>query len=100
MYAAPAAEAPLQRDRSKPAVLEEFLHGTQHGLGLPKAYGTEWSEVHVKSFMLRHQQMLGIGDEDANILRVLLRRDIGDLNAAKALQPDKYFKSIILPKGF
>ena len=71
-----------------------------HRLGLPDQFGTEWSEVHVKSFMLRHQDMLGIGAEDASILRTLLQRDIGDLNAVKAAQPDKYFKSIMLPQGF
>lgn len=88
----------LRPNPSKPAVLEEFLHGTQHKLGLPDKFGTEWSEVHVKSFMLRHKSTLGIGAEDANILRTLLKRDIVDLNAAMKRQPDMYFKPIRLPK--
>ena len=46
------------------------------------------------------QNMLGIGAEDASILPTLLQRDIGDLNAAKAAQPEKYFKPIALPPGF
>src|SRR5262249_49714734 len=82
----------LRPNPSKPAVLDELLHGTQHRLGLPDEFRTEWSEVHVKSFMLRYQDMLGLGEEDASILRSLLQRDIGDLNAAKAAQQDKYFK--------
>lgn len=89
----------LKPNPSKPAVLEEFLHGTQHSPGLPDEFGTDWSEVYVKSFMLRHQDMLGIGEEDADVLRALLQRDIGDLNTVKAAQPEKYFKPIALPPG-
>lgn len=89
----------LKPNPSKPAVLEEFLHGTQHKIGLPDQFGTEWSEVHVKSFMLRHKDMLGIGEKDADILKVLVERDISDLKKAKAQQPEKYFKPIKLPES-
>lgn len=57
----------LRPDPSKAAVLEEFLLGTQHRLGIVDRLGTSGlgsAETHVKDFMIRHQRMLGLGDED------------------------------------
>lgn len=87
----------LKPNPSKAAVLEEFLHGTQHKLGFPLKFGTEWSEVHVKSYMIRHSSILGIAQDDVNILKTLLKRDINDLNQVIKQQPEKQFKKIIIP---
>jgi hypothetical protein len=68
----------LRQNPSKAAVLEEFLHGTQTRLGVVDRLGTSGlgsAETHVKDFMIRHQQMLGLSAEDVRILQVL--RDKG-----------------------
>ena len=64
----------LRQNPSKAAVLEEFLHGTQSRLGVVDRLGTSGygsAETHVKDFMIRHQGMLGLSDEDVRILQVL-----------------------------
>lgn len=64
----------LRQNPSKPALLEEFLHGTQQRLGITDQLGTSGmgsAETHVKDFMIRHQKMLGLGDEDVKILQTL-----------------------------
>ena len=56
----------LRENPSKAALLEEFLHGTQSKLGITDRLGTSGlgsAETHVKDFMIRHQKMLGLGDE-------------------------------------
>jgi len=68
----------LRENPSKAAVLEEFLHGTQARLGIVDRLGSSGlgsAETHVKDFMMRHQQMLGLSDQDVRILKVL--RDKG-----------------------
>lgn len=61
---------------SKAALLEEFLHGTQHKLGMLKSSAdTAFAEWHVKDFMVRHCRLLGLGDEDVAILKTLRNRD-------------------------
>ncbi len=68
----------LRENPSKAAVLEEFLHGTQARLGIVDRLGTSGlgsAETHVKDFMIRHQQMLGLSNEDVRILKIL--RDKG-----------------------
>ena len=68
----------LRPNPSKPAVLEELLHGTQQRLGIVDRLGTSGmgsAETHVKDFMLRHQRMLGLSAEDARRLQIL--RDMG-----------------------
>ena len=62
----------LRQNPTKVEVLEEFLHGTQHRLGMIDKLGVHGAERHVKEFMLRHQRLLGISPEDANILRQML----------------------------
>ncbi|MDR1282581.1 MAG: hypothetical protein LBK99_17425 [Opitutaceae bacterium] len=56
---------------SKAAMLEEFLHGTQSKLGLTSRPGFN-AEAHVKSFMIRHQKMLGLSAADVEILQQLM----------------------------
>ncbi len=68
----------LRENPSKAALLEEFLHGTQSKLGITDRLGTSGlgsAETHVKDFIIRHQKMLGLGDEDIQILQIL--RDKG-----------------------
>ena len=68
----------LRENPSKAAVLEEFLHGTQARLGIVDRMGSSGlgsAETHVKDFMMRHQKMLGLGNEDVRILKIL--RDKG-----------------------
>jgi hypothetical protein len=62
----------LRRNPGKPAVLEEFLHGRQQRLGIIDRLGREGAEYHVKDFMIRHRRLLGLGDEDVEVLRRLM----------------------------
>lgn len=68
----------LRENPSKAALLEELLHGTQTRLGVTDRLGTSGfgsAETHVKDFMIRHKKMLGLGNEDVQILQIL--RDKG-----------------------
>lgn len=65
----------LRRNPSKAAVLEEFLHGTQQRAGIIDRLGRQGAESHVKDFIIRHQRLLGISDEDIAILKML--KDVG-----------------------
>jgi hypothetical protein len=62
----------LRENPSKAAVLEEFLHGTQHKLGIIDDLGRMNAEAHVKDFMIRHQKILGLSDKDVEILKRLM----------------------------
>jgi hypothetical protein len=62
----------LRGNPGKAAVLEDFLHGTQQRLGIIDRLGREGAEHHVKDFMIRHRRLLGLGDEDVEILRKLM----------------------------
>jgi len=62
----------LRQNPTKVEVLEEFLHGTQFRRGVIDRLGVQGAEVHVKDFMLRHQRLLGITDQDAAILRQMI----------------------------
>jgi uncharacterized protein YukE len=61
----------LRENPSKAAVLEEFLHGTQHKLGIIDRLGQAGAEAHVKDFMIRYKGLLGLGEEDVAILQIL-----------------------------
>jgi len=68
----------LRQNPSKAAVMEEFLHGTQARLGVIDRLGSSGlgsAETHVKDFMIRHQRMIGLSNEDVTILKIL--RDKG-----------------------
>lgn len=62
----------LPRNPTKVEVLEEFLHGTQKRLGIVERLGIDGAERHVKDFMIRHQRLAGIADEDVRILVIML----------------------------
>ena len=59
----------LRQNPGKAAALEEFLHGTQHRLGLIRRLGVSGAEHHVKDFMIRHQKLLGLCQADVEVLR-------------------------------
>ena len=59
----------LRQNPGKAAALEEFLHGTQHRLGLIRRLGISGAEHHVKDFMIRHQKLLGLCQADVEVLR-------------------------------
>lgn len=61
----------LRENPSKAALLGEFLHGTQQKLGIIERLGISGAEKHVKDFMIRHSQLLGLSDEDVRILEIL-----------------------------
>ncbi|MBV9507386.1 MAG: hypothetical protein JO323_20525 [Acidobacteriia bacterium] len=65
----------LRPNPSKAAVMEEFLHGTQHKLGIIDQLGPAGAETHVKDFMITHQKLLGLSDED--VARLVQLRDKG-----------------------
>ena len=69
----------LREDPSKAAVLEEFLHGTQAKLGIIDRLGASGmgsAETHVKDFMIRHQALLRLSNEDVAVLRALRDRGL------------------------
>ena len=61
----------VKPDVLKIEILEEFLHGTQQKLGLIDQLGNYGSEIHVKDFMIRHQKMLGLSNNDIDALTIM-----------------------------
>jgi hypothetical protein len=61
----------LRPEARKIEVLEEFLHGTQIRNGILDKLGHTNAEIHVKDFMIRHQNMLGLSDEDIQALKTM-----------------------------
>lgn len=66
----------FRRDARHIEVIEEFLHGTQEKLGLLDELPYPREELHVKDFMLRHRKLLGISDEEAEIVRQMIIRQM------------------------
>src|SRR5207244_2322485 len=62
----------LREDARRIEVVEEFLHGTQLRLGIIDRLGVRGSEMHVKSFMIRHARLLGVAPEDVAVLHAML----------------------------
>lgn len=60
----------------KIAALEEFLHGTQFRNPYLSELPIAIREIHVKDFMIRHQKMLGLSENDLSVLRVLMQDEI------------------------
>jgi hypothetical protein len=71
----------LKPNPSKAAVLEEFLHGTQHKLGVIDRLGQQGAEVHVKDFMIRHGKLLNLHPDDVEILKILRQRELDILKS-------------------
>lgn len=58
---------------SRVGIIEEFLHGTQRRLGIIKGhlytpFDRARFECHVKNFMIRHREMLGLTDQEVALL--------------------------------
>ena len=69
----------LRQNPSKVVISEEFLHGTQARLGVIDRLGRAGmgsAETHVKNFMIRHQTMLGLSNEDVTILKILRNKGL------------------------
>jgi hypothetical protein len=59
----------LRPDARKVEVIEEYLHNVQRQVGLTQRLTLREVELHVKTFMLRHQRLLGISGADVEWLR-------------------------------
>lgn len=66
----------LKERPHKIAALEEFLHGSQAKHGWLTVMPEEIAEVKVKDFMLRHQRLLGLSENDCSVLKVMKQREI------------------------
>jgi hypothetical protein len=64
----------IRPDARKIEVLEEYLHNVQRDIGLTEWMTPAQMEIHVKDFMLRHQKMLMISEEDAQWLKNWLEK--------------------------
>ena len=64
----------VRSDAKKIEILEEFLHGTQAKLDMTgSTENTINLEIHVKDFMIRHKDMLGLSDKDIKALTIMKR---------------------------
>lgn len=66
-------EIVLPANPRKIQAIEEFLHSTQRKIGLldDPEVPRQIAEVHVKDFMLRHSKMLGLTDNDVQVMQWL-----------------------------
>jgi hypothetical protein len=69
-----AKDLHLRPDARHIEVVEEYLHNVQRQKGMFDRMTRQELEVHVNEFMLRHQKLLGIGSEDAALIRKTLER--------------------------
>lgn len=69
----------VRPDVLKIEILEEFFHGTQHKLGIINKLGNYKSEIHVKGFMIRHQKILGLSNNDIKALIIMKNSHIKGL---------------------
>ncbi len=73
----------LPPNAPKIAALEEYLHATQKKLGiLDRAEHPTMPEVEVKDFMIRHSRMLGLTENDVQVLETLKRQELKKLERA------------------
>lgn len=77
-------EIVLPPNATKIQALEEFLHSTQNKLGffeldqIPR----QIAEVHVKDFMIRHTKLLGLNENDLQVLQSLKQHAVEKAHAA------------------
>lgn len=66
-------EIVLPANPRKIQAIEEFLHSTQCKIGLldDPEIPRQVAEVHVKDFMLRHSKMLGLTENDVQVMQWL-----------------------------
>ena len=59
----------IKPDARKIEILEEFLHGTQAKIGMTgSTLDIRILEIHVKDFMIRHKDLLGLSNKDVQAL--------------------------------
>ena len=61
----------VKPDVRKIEILEEFLHRTQQKLGIIDRLGNYASEICVKDFMIRHQKIMGLSNNDVEALIIM-----------------------------
>ena len=62
----------LRPSAYKIEVLEEFLHGTQAKIGMDTSISNITNlEIHVKDFMIRHKNLLGLSKKDVQALTIM-----------------------------
>jgi hypothetical protein len=61
----------VRPDVRKIEILEEFLHGTQQRLGIIDKLGDCGAEIHIKNFLIRHQKILGLSNNDVQALLIM-----------------------------
>ena len=67
----------VRENPSKAALLEEFVHGVQVDVGfLQSSDNQSWREYHAKHFLVRHSNLMGIGEDDVRILEHLRDREL------------------------
>lgn len=66
----------LKEGGPKITALEEFLHGTQAQIPSLAELPPEIREVQVKDFMIRHQKLLGLTDNDITVLKAMKEKEI------------------------
>jgi hypothetical protein len=66
----------LRPQASKISVLEEFLHGTQRTIDALKDKERVILELHVKDFMIRHRKLLGLSNNDIEMLEAMKDREL------------------------
>lgn len=57
-----------RQNPSKAVLLEEYLHGVQVKMGIPDRLGRDYAEWHVRDFMIRNRNLVGLGEEDISRL--------------------------------
>lgn len=70
----------MRHDAIKSEILEEFLHNTQFNLKMQEKVSLQALEVHVKDFMIRHAEMLGINNKyDIELLQRYMIMEVNKL---------------------
>lgn len=89
----------IRRDARHIEILEELLHSMQDRITAKARLNQEalphWEpypiyEIHVKDFMIRHRRILKITDEDAEVLRQMIIRQMES-------RADIYGNPLVLP---
>ncbi len=64
-----AGNISLRSDPRQVEVLEEYLHNVMNNKGMYDGLNTAEQEIMTKEWMIQHQQLLGISQEDASWLQ-------------------------------
>lgn len=75
----------IKDNAPKIAALEEYLHGTQRRIPSMAREIDVILEIEVKDFMIRHSRLLGLGENDLQVLEVL-KQEMIDKAASQGLR--------------